>query len=195
MKRLALLALPALLVAASAAPAAAQSAGRTGYVRLEHLFREYYKTKLADAQLREQVEEIRTEREGLVRDFEGLQTRFNEARQQAAQIELSQEVRDQKRTEAETLLGEIRAFQERMQGYDQEKQQAINEQRLRMRNRLLGEIQEHIRDYARRNGFSAVIDASARAANGVEIYQYFDPGADITEQMLDILNRGQAGGR
>jgi outer membrane protein len=191
MKRLIALLPVALLLAA--APSAQAQGTRTGYVRLEHIFREYYKTKLADAQLREQVEEVKKERDALVKDFEGLQTKFNEARQQAAQIELSQEIRDQKRQEAEKLLAEIREFQQRMQTYDQEKQQAINEQRLRMRNRILGEIQEQIKDHARKSGFAVVIDASARAANGVEIFQYYDTNADITDTMLDLLNKGQAG--
>ncbi|MCA1808389.1 MAG: OmpH family outer membrane protein [Lentisphaerae bacterium] len=53
-------------------------------------------------------------------------------------------------------------------------------------------IRAVIADYARRNGFTLVLDSSGKTLNGVEAVVYSDDALDLTETILAILNRGKA---
>lgn len=165
--------------------------GRIVFVNLDEVFNEFYKTKLADAQLKEQAEEFSEERGKLVEEYEGLNERFTAAREAAQDVALSEDARNRQRNEAEELLIEIRDFEARIQRFDTTRRQQLEEQGRRMRTRIVSEIQEEIRRYARSQGFHAVIDSSGQSLNAVEMVLYVDSRIDITAAILDILNKGR----
>ncbi len=164
---------------------------RIVFIDLDSVFNEFYKTKLADAQLKEQAEEFNEERRKLVEEFEALQAKFTEAREEAQNTALSEEVRNRKRNEAEELLIDIREFESRMQRFDTSRRKQLEDQGRRMRTRIVTEIQDVISNYARNQGFTAVIDSSGQSLNAVEIVLYVDPRVDISAAVIDLLNKGQ----
>lgn len=164
---------------------------RIVFINLDRVFNEFYKTQLADAQLKEKAEEFNAERLQLVTEYEGLNERFNAAREEAQDTALSESVRNQRRNEAEELLMEIREFEGRIQNFDQTRRQQLEEQGRRMRTRIVDEIQEEVRRYARGHGYQAVIDSSGQSLNAIESVLYVDVRLDISEAILDILNKGR----
>jgi len=180
----------ALMAIPSLVHAQAQD-GRIVFIDLDRVFNEFYKTKLADAQLKEQADEFNEERRKMVEEYEAMNDRFTEAREQAQDIALSEDVRNRKRNEAEELLIEIRDFESRIQRFDQTRRKQLEDQGRRMRTRIVGEIQEEIQKYARSQGYQAVIDSSGQSLNAVEIILYIENRLDISAAMLDILNKGR----
>ena len=180
----------ALLWAASTATAQVQDAGIV-FVNLERVFDEYYKTQLADAQLKEKAEEFTAERASRIAEYEALNERFAEAREQAQDSALSEDVRTRQRSVAEELIVEIREMEERIQEFDQTRRQQLEEQGHRMRTRIVGEIQEEIKAYARERDYEAVIDSSGQSINAVPLILYADSRLDISEAILGILNEGR----
>lgn len=173
-------------------PVAAQGLeGRIVFVDLERLFNEFHKTRLADAQLKEMAEEYNDERANLIQEFEDMNERFTEAREQAQDPALSEDVRTRQRDAAEELLVDLREFEERIQRFDQSRRQQLEEQGRRMRTRLVSEIKEEIRRYARGQGVSAVVDSSGQSMNAVENVLFVDSRFDITEIMLETINKGR----
>ncbi len=164
---------------------------RLAFIDLDHVFNEFYKTQLADAQLREKAEEFNAERTQLVEEYEAMNEQFNEARTAAQDTALSESVRNQRRNEAEELLVEIREFEGRIQNFDQTRRQQLEEQGRRMRTRIVDEIQEEVRRYARSQGYQAVIDSSGQSLNAIESVLYVDSRLDITEPILETLNSGR----
>lgn len=191
MKNRTIRALAAAMVAGLVAIGAQAQDQRIVFIDLDRVFNEFYKTKLADAQLKEQAEEFNEERRKLVEEFEGLQAQFTEAREEAQNTALSEEARNRKRNEAEELLIDIREFESRMQRFDTSRRKQLEDQGRRMRTRIVTEIQDVISNYARNQGFTAVIDSSGQSLNAVEIVLHVDPRVDISEAVIELLNKGQ----
>jgi len=160
------------------------------FIDLDRTFSDFYKTKLADAQLKEQADEFNDERSQLVDDYESLQKEFDDLREKAQDTTFSEDVRDESRDMAEDKLVEIRDFESRIRRFDQSRKKQLDDQSRRMRKRIVGEIRKAIQNHARMEGYQAVLDSSAQSLNGVETVLFVDPKVDITDDVLDILNKG-----
>lgn len=174
-----------------AATAGAQDRkGTTGFINLDRCFNEYYKTRVADAQLKSQAKEFDEELKKLMGDAERLQKEFNVLREESQNTALSEEVRSAKRNSAEEKVMAIREQETRIQGFRERRGKQLEEQSRRMRRGLVGEIRDIVKTHARERGFEAVLDSSGASLNGVESVLYVDPRNDITEEVVVLLNKG-----
>ncbi len=176
------------MLACSSAWAAEQP---TVFINLDRAFNEFYKTKLADTQLKEQADEFNGERKTLVSDYEKLQKDFAAIRDEAQNSALSDDVRAEKRNLAEEKLVELRDYESRIRRFDDSRRKQLDDQSRRMRKRIVEEIQLIVKDYAQKQGYLAVIDSSGQSLNGVEMIVYADPKIDITDTILGMLNKGK----
>ncbi len=163
----------------------------TVFVDLDRAFNEFYKTKLADTQLKEQADEFNGERKTLVGGYEKLQKDFTAIRDEAQNSALSDDVRAEKRNLAEEKLVELRDYESRIRRFDDSRRKQLDDQSRRMRKRIVEEIQKIVKDYAQKQGYLAVIDSSGQSLNGVENILYADPKVDITDTILGMLNKGK----
>jgi outer membrane protein len=161
------------------------------FINLDRAFNEFYKTKLADTQLKQQADEFNDERKSLVADYEKLQKEFGLIRDEAQNTALSDDVRTEKRNLAEEKLVEVRDYESRIRRFDDSRRKQLDDQSRRMRKRIVEEIQQIVKDYAQTQGYQAVIDSSGQSLNGVEIILYTDPKIDITDTVLGLLNKGK----
>ena len=161
------------------------------FINLDRAFNEFYKTKLADTQLKQQADEFNDERKTLVTDYEKIQKEFGVIRDEAQNTALSDDVRTEKRNLAEEKLVELRDYESRIRRFDESRRKQLDDQSRRMRKRIVEEIQQIVKDYAQTQGYQAVIDSSGQSLNGVEIILYTDPKIEITETILGILNKGK----
>jgi outer membrane protein len=181
----------ALVILAAAGTVAAQDRDmRLAFVRLDRVFSEYYKTRLADTRLKAQAEEFNKERQGLIAEFQKLQTEYNALREEALNTALSEEVRAQKRSLAEEKLLGVREQEARIKRFDELRSKQIEDQTRRMRRNIVEEIREAVREYARAQGFDAVLDASGQTLNGVESVVFFSEKLDITAAVIEAINKG-----
>jgi outer membrane protein len=161
------------------------------FINLDRAFNEFYKTKLADTQLKQQADEFNGERKSLVDDYEKLQKDFGSIRDEAQNTALSDDARTEKRNAAEEKLVEVRDYESRIRRFDDSRRKQLDDQSRRMRKRIVEEIQQIVKDYAQTQGYQAVIDSSGQSLNGVEMILYTDPKIDITDTILGILNKGK----
>ncbi len=179
------------LSAALALGAQAQQDGRFAFVDMDKVFTEFYKTKLADAQLKDQAEEYKADRKKMVDAFQKLQSDFDALREESNNTALNEDTRNEKRGAAEEKLVEIREQESKIRRYDESRQKQLDEQSRRMRTRLVDEIKQAIQAYAQSAGFFAVLDSSGNSLNGVGLVVYSDSKADITPAIIDALNKGK----
>jgi len=164
---------------------------RIVFANMDRIFGEFYKTKLADTQLKEQGMQVMDERKKLMSDFEKLQQEFNKLRDDAQNTALNEEVRAQRRTSAEEKLVEVRDFEAKIRRFDETRGKQMKDQQQRMRRRIVDEIRGTIQTYARNQMYSAVMDTSGLTANGVEAVLYVEPRVDVTDELINVLNRGR----
>ncbi len=184
----AILVMASVLIVGGANPVLAQEQ-RFAFIDMDRVFNEFYKTQLADAQLQERAEEFNEERRRMIAEYEELQESFSVAREDAQSTALSEEVRRQRRSEAEEKLIELREMETRIQSFDESRRKQLEDQGQRMRNRLVNEIQDVIRNYAKAEGYHVVIDSSGQSLNAIELILYVDEETDISEPVIETLNR------
>lgn len=161
------------------------------YVNLTKVFDEFYKTKLADAQLKEQADQYKEERTKMVDDFKKLQDDFKTSRDEAQNTALSEEARNTRRSEAEEKLVELRETENKIRRFEESRRRQLDEQTRRVRTKIVDEIKEVLSKYSQEKGYSAVMDASGENLNGVSAVLYYDPRADITDVLISLLNKGK----
>jgi len=161
---------------------------RLAFIDLDRVFNEYSKTKTADAQLKAQADEFNAERKELIAEYEKLQEEFNKLRDAAQNPALNVDAAEQKKSEAEDKLVEIREYESKIRRFDESRRKQLDDQSRRMRKNIVEEMRKIIEEYARTQGFIAVMDSSGQSLNGVESLLYVDPKYDITDAILDQLN-------
>ena len=181
-----------MLGAAGSVRAQSSSGPSVVYVDLDKVFEEFYKTKLADGQLKEQADQYREERTKMVDDFKQLQDSFKSARDEAQDTALSEEARNARRSAAEEKLVELRETENKIRRFEESRRRQLDEQTRRVRSKLVDEIKETVTKLARERGYTSVLDASGENLNGVPTVLYFEPKADITVELITLLNKGKA---
>lgn len=161
------------------------------FVDMDKVFNDFYKTKLADAQLKDQAEEYKGERTKMVDDFKKLQDEFKEVRDEAQNTALSEEARNTKRNAAEEKLVELRELEGKIRRFEESRRRQLDEQMKRVRDKLVEEIKTTISTYAKTQGYTAVLDSSGENLNGVPSVLHFDAKLDITPAVVDLLNTGK----
>jgi len=172
------------------APISVQAQEQTSivFINLDSVFTNYNKTKLAEAQLKDQADEIKSERKALIDQLDEIQTQYQSLRSQAQSSALNEEARNLKRTEAEEKLIEVRDMEGKIRRLEESAQRKIDDQSRRARKRLVEEINVVVRDYASTKNYTAIIDTSGESLNGVPTIVYYNPKLDITSEILNLVN-------
>ena len=98
------------------------------FVDLDSVFTNYNKTKTAEAQLKEQADEIKSERSAMIQQFEKVEGDYKALRAQAQNTALSEDARNMKRAEAEDKLIEVRDMENKIRRLEESAQRKIEEQ-------------------------------------------------------------------
>lgn len=158
------------------------------FINLDSVFTNYNKTKLAEAQLKEQADEIKSERKALIDQLDEVQSQYQSLRSQAQSSALNEDARNQKRTEAEEKLIEVRDMEGKIRRLEESAQRKIDDQSRRARKRLVDEINAVVRDFAANKNYTAIIDVSGESLNGVPTIVYYNPKLDITADIIALIN-------
>lgn len=158
------------------------------FVDLDAVFTNYYKTRAAEAQLKEQADEIKDERKALIDQLEDLQAEYQAIRSQAQSSALNEEAQNQKRAQAEEKLIEVRDMESKIRRLEESAQRRMDDQSRRARKRLVEEINEIVREHALAKGYMAIIDRSGESLNGVPTVVYYNPELDVTSEIIGIIN-------
>ncbi len=182
---------PALLVAAVVFSGSAYAANDIVFVDLQEVFKRFYKTQLAQDQIRQQADDIKLEREMMEGEIKEVKEEIEVLRTDARDTTLSEEVRESKRDQLEEKLVDLQKNEQDMIDFEKLRMQQLEQQNTRMSRKLFDEIQETINDYSKEKGFFGVIDRSSQSRAGMQTVLYVNPKVDITADVLAVLNEGR----
>ncbi|NKB24514.1 MAG: hypothetical protein GKR87_09110 [Kiritimatiellae bacterium] len=160
-------------------------------VDLDRIFTDYEKTKSADQNLQEKADEFNKDRKELIQAYGGLEETLNQMREDARNPAYNEETKEKRRDEAEEKLIELRDFEKKIREFDRSRKKELQSQSERIRNRIVKEIKSTIHDYAKTQNFSLVIDSSGQSLNAVSIMLYVEKDLDITDIILEKLNKSE----
>src|SRR5256885_7097640 len=150
----------------------AHAQSRIGTVDLKKIFENYWKTKQADAALKDRAQDMEKEHKSMLDDWkkakEDYQTLLSSANDQA----VSSDQRDKRKKLAEDKLKQIKEAEDNIGQYERTAKQTLDDQRKRMRDNILGEIRTALNAKAKSAVYSLVIDTAAESVNNTPIVLY-----------------------
>lgn len=169
----------------------AHAADEIAFVDLQEVFKQFYKTQLAQDQIRQQADDIKMERDEIEAEIKVMKDEVETLREESRDELRSEEVRQNKRDQLEEKLVELQTKETDMNDFEKLRMEQMEQQNTRMTKKLFDEIHEVIIQYAKAQGFSSVIDRSAQSRIGTEMILYTSPKVDITADILAVLNEGR----
>lgn len=173
---------------AMAAGAAAADGQKLATIDLRKVFDTYWRTKQADANLKEQAADLEKERKVMVDQFQKAEDNYKKLLDGANDQALSSAEREKRKKDAENELLGLRDMEARIKQFDNTSRTTLGEKQRRMRDNILQEIRDTIKAKVRSDGYTLVIDTAAETPNGTPIILFSAGNDDITEPVLGQLN-------
>ncbi len=181
--------LPALLLV-SLLGDCAWAQGRIATVDLRKLFDNYWKTKQADASLKERAADIEKDHKTMIEDWKKAKDEYQTLLADANNQALSIEERDKRKKSAEEKFKLIKDNEEAIAQYERQARTTLDEQRKRMRDKIVEEIRGVVKAKATSAGYGTVFDTAAESSSGTPILLYSSNENDLTDSILAQLNAG-----
>lgn len=163
---------------------------RFAQIDLEKVFDGYWKTKKADANIKEQAGLLLKDRKKMMDDWEKAKVDYKKLLDNANDQIVSSEERDKRKKAAEAKLVEIQEIESSVSQFDRSSQASIDEQKHRMRDSILKEIREVINAKAKSGNYTMVLDTSGKTFNQTPFVIYHTSENDLTDAVLTQLNMG-----
>jgi len=176
------------ILAFCAFSAASYGQSKIAIVDLRKVFDDYYKTKTADATLKDRAGDLDKERKALVDQGQKLTDEYKKAFDGANDQAVASEEREKRKKAAESKLLEIKELEQNLAQFDRQSRTTLEEQQRRMRENILGEIRNVITMKAKSGNYSLVIDTAAETINKTPVVMFTNGENDITAAVLAQLN-------
>lgn len=163
---------------------------RVATVDLRKLFDGYWKTKQADAALKDRASDLDKEYKGLREDYQKFKEDYQKLLADANDQAVSAEERDKRKQAAEGKLRNIKETEEAVVQFERQARTTLEEQKRRMRDNILTEIRTVVNAKSKSAGFALVVDTAAESGNGTPIVLFTNGENDLTEGVLTQLNAG-----
>lgn len=157
-------------------------------VDMEKIFKDYYKTKVADANLKKQAEVFKDYAEKLNESLVKLQDEFKRLRDDAQNIALSDVERENKRLAAQDKYRQMKEKEDEFKQYSTDKQSVLRNQYEDQRTKLLEEIKSVIQRKSVAEGYDIVLDSSGKTLNNIPSIIYFKSAMDLTDVVTKEIN-------
>lgn len=161
---------------------------RIAAVNMEKVFDSYWRTKQAQASLRELVADLEKEHRTMLEEMEKAKQEYQKLVEAAADPTLSAEEREKRKAAAEKALARSRELERDIMQHERQARVTVEEKNRRLRANLISDIRATITTVAQDNGYALVVDSSATTPSGAPLFPYASTSIDITELVIRQLN-------
>ena len=159
-------------------------------IDMQKAFEEYEKTKTIEIKLNQQMEVFREYSNQLQQQYQNLRKQYESARDDSQNIAFSGAERENKRLKAQQLYESLKLKEQEMTSYTESRKDQIREMYTKLRGEVVDEISKAVHNKAVLEGYTIVLDKSGESLNDVGFVIYVQPNLDITESIIQDLNRG-----
>ncbi|PYK38947.1 MAG: hypothetical protein DME49_06065 [Verrucomicrobia bacterium] len=179
------------LASALAFPVAAlaQSTLKIGTVDMQRAFKEYTKTKDAEAKINDAKNAAKKEYDDRADAYKKALDEINNLNKQLDAPALSADAKTQKAKERDDKIANIKNMEREITEFRQTRERQLQEQALRMREGIVKEITDVVMDKVKANNMDLVFDKSGMSLNGVPVVMYSRDNTDFTTDIMSVLNK------
>ena len=181
---------PAVLLMTLLGGTALAQSSKVATADLRKLFDNYWKTKQAQAAIQDRATQLDKDDKSMKDDFKKAGDDYQQLLAQANDQAISADERDRRKQAAADKLKQLEERRTAIAQYENQAQATLNDQRQRMREKILAEIQTQVNAAAKTGGYTLVIDTAAETVNGTPTVIYHTGENDITDTVLKQLNAG-----
>ncbi len=186
MKKMLLLTFASLLVL----PIAVQAQGlKIGTVDMNRTFREYNKTKDAEAKINDAKNQAKKEYDERADAYKKALDDVNNLNKQLDAPALSADAKAQKAKERDDKISNIKNMEREITEFRQTRERQLQEQALRMREGIVKEITDVVMEKVKSSNLDLVFDKSGNSLNGVPVLMYSRDSVDFTNDVIAVLNK------
>ena len=183
--------LAALVLALTLAAAGARAAVlKIAVIDMQKAFHEYEKTKTIEIKLNQQMEVFKEYSSQLNQQYQNLRKQYESARDDSQNIAYSAAERENRRQKAQQLYESLKLKEQEMTSYTESRKTQIRDMYTKLRGEVVDEIRKAVHNKAVLEGYTIVLDQSGESLNDVGFVIYVQPGLDITDEIIQDLNRG-----
>lgn len=166
----------------------AHADARIAIVDLRKVFEGYYKTKKADADIKEEAAGLEKVAKTMLEDYKKANEEYKQLMDAAGDAAISAEEKQKRRKAAEDKLLEIKQLEQQVQQYNRQSEATLLEKRRRMREQIIRDIRETVVSKSKAAGYTLVLDTAADSVNQTPIVLFTNGENDLTEELIKDLN-------
>src|SRR5713101_10148421 len=183
--------LSTILALTLALPLAALAQGtlKIGTVDMQRAFKEYSKTKDAEAKINDAKNAAKKEYDDRAESYKKALDEINTLNKQLDAPALSADAKTQKAKERDDKISNIKNMEREISEFRQTRERQLQEQAMRMREGIVKEITDVVLDKVKSSNLDLVFDKSGNSLNGVPVLMYSRDSVDFTNDIVAVLNK------
>ena len=177
-----------LLLGAAAGFAAPPPPQRFAVVRMDVLFRNYFRSKIAEEELNRQSEVYRNYLAEQTKELKKLEQEITSLREEAQNIALSEEYRRGRQAECAAKERELAEQSAKLRRYADDCAVRLRQLEETRRNEIISDLRSAVARKALAENYDFVFDVSGNTANNVPAVIVWPQAVDLTDSVLAALN-------
>src|SRR6266404_9010452 len=169
--------------------ARAQNTLKIGTVDMNRAFKEYNKTKDAEAKINDAKNQAKKEYDDRADAYKKALDEINNLNKQLDSPALSAEKKAQTAKDRDEKIANIKNMEREINEFRQTRERQLQEQAMRMREGIVKEITDVVMEKVKANNMDLVFDRSGMSLNGVPVLMYSHDNVDFTTDIITVLNK------
>ena len=167
----------------------AQGTLKIGTVDMQRAFKEYNKTKDAEAKINGARDQARKELTDREESYKRALEEINNLSKQLEAPALSADAKTQKAKERDDKIANVKTMEREISDFQKTREQQLQQQLMRIREGIVKEITDIVMDRVKSSHLDFVFDKSGVSLNGVPVVVYAPDNVDFTNDIVAILNK------
>jgi outer membrane protein len=167
----------------------AQGTLKIGTVDMQRAFKDYNKTKEAEAKINDAKNAARKEYDDRAEDYKKSLDEINNLNKQLESAALSADKKTQIAKERDDKIAKIKGMEREISDFRQTRERQLQEQLMRVREGIVKEITEVVMEKVKANNLDLVFDKSGMSINGVPVLLFSHDNIDFTNDVVAVLNK------
>ena len=168
--------------------ALAQGTPKIGTVDMQKAFKEYNKTKEAEAKINDAKNAAKKEYDDRAEAYKKALDEINNLNKQLESPALSADKKTGMAKERDDKIANIKNMEREISDFRQTRERQLQEQLMRMREGLVKEITDVVMEKVKAKSLDFVLDKSGVSINGVPVVLYAPDSVDFTSEIVETLN-------
>ncbi len=157
-------------------------------IDLQGVFTNFFKTKIADAAIRDEAGALDKDRKALTDQYQKITEDYKKALEDASNQAISADERDKRKKAAEGKLIDINDLEQQIKQFDRTARGNLEEKQRMAREKILAQIKSVVATKAQAGKYTLVLDTAGEGLSRTSVVFYNNGENDITAEVLKALN-------